>query len=223
MAGSGVRSEDPEGEKEFHQYEQFLNSAYLNLAAGEIHDYFNRTGVTVTNKADQQFIVGGDGHMLSIQSEAATLVAIQANTLADQAISDILATGTSSVKVEEDIFKLFPTKVVLEEEPEPVGLEQWNDTFVRSKKSSTQSSRTCRRAGSTRSSERWAASSSATRRCSRRRIPEAVPMVGGEAGAIPAIARRDAHDADIAEDAVREPFVRCCAAIGARIPRAVIT
>ena len=48
-------------------------------------------------------------------------------------------------------------------------------------------------------------------------------MVGGEAGAIPAIARRDAHDADIAEDAVREPFVRCCAAIGARIPRAVIT
>src|SRR4029077_6445803 len=59
MAGSGVRSEYPEGEKEFHQYEQFLNSPYLNLAAGEIHDYFNRTGVTVTNEAGQQFIVGG--------------------------------------------------------------------------------------------------------------------------------------------------------------------
>ena len=113
LAGSGVRSKDPEGEKEFHQYEQFLNSAYLNLAAGEIHDYFNREGLTVTNEAGQQFIVGGDGHMLSIQSEAATLVAIQANTLADQAISEILATGTSSVSV-EDIFKLFPSKVVIE-------------------------------------------------------------------------------------------------------------
>ena len=128
LAGSGVRSKDPEGEKEFHQYEQFLNSAYLNLAAGEIHDYFNRNGITVTNEAGQQFVVGGDGHMLSIQSEAATLVAIQANTLADQAISEILATGTSSVSV-EDIFKLFPSKVVLQKQT--IGLEQWNDTFVR--------------------------------------------------------------------------------------------
>jgi hypothetical protein len=127
VAGSGVRSKDPEGEKEFGQYEAFLNSAYLNLAAGEIHDYFNREGLMVTNEAKQKFVVGGDGHMLSIQSEEATLVAIDANTMADQAISDLLATGTTDIEVDK-IFRLFPSKVVIN--GDPVGLEEWNDNVV---------------------------------------------------------------------------------------------
>ena len=128
LAGSGVRSKDPEGEKEFHQYEAFLNSTFISLAALDIHDYFNRTGVTVTNEAGQQFVVGGDGHMLSIQSEESIGVALEANTLADQAISDLLATGTTSVEVEE-IFKRVPSKVVIE--GDAIGLDKWNDTIVK--------------------------------------------------------------------------------------------
>ncbi len=128
LAGSGVRSKDPEGETEFRQYEAFLNSAFINLAAGDIHDHFNRTGVTVSNAAGQQFVVGGDGHMLSIQSEEAIGVALEANTLADQAISDILSSGATTVAV-EDIFKRFPSKVVID--GNEVGLEAWNDTFVK--------------------------------------------------------------------------------------------
>ena len=62
---------------------------------------FNRTGVTVTNDAGQQFVVGGDGHMLSIQSEESIGVALEANTLAAQAISDFLSTGATKVEVED--------------------------------------------------------------------------------------------------------------------------
>jgi hypothetical protein len=128
LAGSGVRSKDPEGEKEFRQYEAFLNSTFISLAALDIHDYFNRTGVTVTNEAGQQFVVGGDGHMLSIQSEESIGVALEANTLADQAISDLLSSGTTKVEV-EDIFKRVPSKVVIE--GDAIGLEKWNDTVVK--------------------------------------------------------------------------------------------
>jgi hypothetical protein len=128
LAGSGVRSKDPEGEKEFKQYEAFLNSSFISLAALDIHDYFNRTGVTVTNEAGQQFVVGGDGHMLSIQSEESIGVALEANTLADQAISDLLSSGTTKVEV-EDIFKRVPSKVVIE--GDAIGLEKWNDTIVK--------------------------------------------------------------------------------------------
>lgn len=123
-----MRSRDPEGAKEFGQYEAFLNSTYLSLAALDIHDYFNRTGLTVTNEAGQQFVVGGDGHMLSIQSEESIGVALEANTLADQAISDTLATGATSVTVEE-IFKRVPSKVVIE--GDAIGLDKWNDTVVK--------------------------------------------------------------------------------------------
>ena len=215
-------SKDPEGEKEYRQYEAFLNSAYLNLAAGDIHDYFNRTGVTVTNAADQQFVVGGDGHMLRIQSEDGDAGGAPGEHTGRPGDLRHPGDGRHLGESRGGHLQAFPDEGRPRREPEPVGLEPWNDTFVSTTASST-SSRTWPRTGSTRSSERGAASSSTTGRSSRRRIPEAVPMVGGEAGAIPAIARRDAHDADIAEDAVREPFVRCCAAIGARIPRAVIT
>ncbi len=128
LAGSGVRSRDPEGAKEYGQYEAFLNNAYLSLAANDIHDHFNSEGLIVRNAAGYQFVVGGDGAMLRIQSEEAIGVALQADSLADQAIADILATGATTISV-EDIFKLFPSEIVID--GKPVSLERWNDTDVK--------------------------------------------------------------------------------------------
>jgi len=128
LAGSGLRSKDPEATKEYAELEQFFNSSFLNLAAGEVHDYFNRTGVTVTNAAGQQFLVGGDGAMLRLQSEEAIGVALQANTQADQAISEILASGDTTIDPKA-IFDLFPSAVVIDGKAVP--LERWNDEFVR--------------------------------------------------------------------------------------------
>jgi len=128
FAGTGLRSRDPEGTKESGQLEQFFNSSFLNLAAGEVHDYFNREGLTVQNAAGQQFVVGGDGHMLQIQSEEAIGVALEANTMADQAISETIASGSTSIEPKQ-IFDLFPSAVVIDGKPVP--LERWNDEFVR--------------------------------------------------------------------------------------------
>jgi hypothetical protein len=127
-AGSGVRSRDPEPEKEFAQYEGFLNSTFISLAALDIHDHFNRSGLTVKNAAGYTFVVGGDGKMLELQSEESIGIALRANSLADDAVSDLLAKGETSITTDQ-IFELFPSQVVLDGDAVP--LERWHDAYVK--------------------------------------------------------------------------------------------
>jgi len=127
FAGSGVRSKDPEGTKEFRQYEEFLNNAYLNLSANDIHDWFNARGLQVGNQAGDRFILGGDGTLL-LEDESAIGITLKANAMADQAIQDILSGGETTAQV-EDIFKLFPSTVTVE--GKTYGLEAWNDEIVK--------------------------------------------------------------------------------------------
>ena len=127
-AGSGVRSTEPEPEVEFGRYEALLNSTFISLAALDIHDAFNKAGLTVKNAAGQTFFVGGDGKMLELQSEESIGVALRANALADDAVSDLLARGETSIPV-ESIFELFPSQVVLGGDAYP--LEKWHDKIVK--------------------------------------------------------------------------------------------
>ena len=141
VAGSGVRSSDPDATEEYGQYEDFLNSSYLSLAANDIHDFFNHGGVRVQNKAGNDFVVGGDGTLL-LEDESAIAITLKADNMADQAIHELLTTGTTSVKV-EDIFDLFPSKVwvkvdILDKDGKIVDvttdfypLEKWNDDVVK--------------------------------------------------------------------------------------------
>jgi hypothetical protein len=127
LAGSGLRSTDPEPAKEYAQYAEFLDSAYLNLAANDIHDYFNERGLKVANRAGNEFVVGGDGTLL-LEDESAIEVTLRADSLADQAVHDLITTGTTAIGV-DDIFRLFPSTVVVEGKPYP--LQDWNDEIMR--------------------------------------------------------------------------------------------
>lgn len=141
LAGSGVQSKDPEATKEYKQYEEFLNSAYISLAANDIHDFFNHNGLRVQNAAGNEFVVGGDGTLLK-EDPSVIEITLKADNLADQAIHEFLTTGTSSVEV-KTIFDLFPSQVWAEFDSTGPGgqettvktgflsLEKWNDDVVR--------------------------------------------------------------------------------------------
>jgi hypothetical protein len=126
-AGAGVVSKDPEPEREYGDYAEFLNSAYINLAANDIHDEYNGLGLKVANKAGNEFVVGGDGTLLR-EDGASIEITLRADAMADQAIQDLITTGTTAVAI-EDIFSLFPSTVFHEGNPYP--LEKWNDDVVK--------------------------------------------------------------------------------------------
>jgi hypothetical protein len=140
LAGAGVQSKEPEATKEYGQYEEFLNSTYLSLAANDIHDFFNARGLKVRNAAGNEFVVGGDGTLLK-EDPSVIEITLQADNMADQAIHEYLTTGTSTIEVKE-IFKLFPSEVWAEFDREEgdreivvksgfYPLEQWNDEVVK--------------------------------------------------------------------------------------------
>jgi hypothetical protein len=124
LAGSGVAGGTA---KELGDYAAFLNSAYLNLAANDIHDVLNHAGLKVRNKAGTEFVVGGDGTLL-LQDAAAIGVTLRADALTDQAIHEIMTFGSTSVTVEQ-IFDLFPSTVLWQGTAYP--LEQWNDQVLK--------------------------------------------------------------------------------------------
>jgi hypothetical protein len=123
VAGAGVTG----GARAYADYAAFLNSAYLNLAANDIHDVLNHSGLKVRNKAGNEFVVGGDGTLL-LEDSAAIEVTLRADALTDQAIHEILTFGSTSVTPEQ-IFDLFPSTVLYEATAYP--LQQWNDQVLK--------------------------------------------------------------------------------------------
>ena len=108
LGGSGVQG----GSAQYQEYNEFLNSSYLQLSTNDIHDYLNEHGLRVKNGAGQFFTIGGDGSLLR-EDGSAIEVAVAADNKADQAIHELIATGKTSIKP-DDIFKLFPNCVVVE-------------------------------------------------------------------------------------------------------------
>jgi hypothetical protein len=110
--GSGVSGTGAEREANYRAYLQFLNSAFLQLAAGAAHDHFNSSGLLVENENGDRMAVGGDDTLLSKSGPLGAQLAGQAAARSRQAIDDILRTGTTTWTVDA-IFRLVPQRVVL--------------------------------------------------------------------------------------------------------------
>jgi hypothetical protein len=136
MVGSGVtaaggRIQDPN----YANYDQFLNSSYLQKASGAVHDWFNARGLSVRNKAGVQYEVGGDDTLLTLSAALGAELAGRAAHLSQQAIAQLLAMGSTSKELEpESIFELVPQEVVADpgKTNKTYPLEAWNDDKLRS-------------------------------------------------------------------------------------------
>jgi hypothetical protein len=114
-----------------HQYQLFLSNAFLQKAAGEVHDHFNALttgGLLVENGLGMRFRVGGDNTQLALSDPRGAQVPVEAVNLSRQVIADTIASGQSAV-TGNDIMLLVPSKVVLGEEA--YSLLTWNLTTVR--------------------------------------------------------------------------------------------
>ncbi|MFL6074572.1 MAG: hypothetical protein ACJ73S_14350 [Mycobacteriales bacterium] len=118
MAGSGVTGANPaEREANYQAYLAFLNSSFLQLAAGAAHDYFNKHGLLVENDNGDRMAVGGDDTMLSKSGPLGAMVAGLAASKSRQAIDDLMRTGATEWTVDR-IFGFVPQRVVI---PTPKG------------------------------------------------------------------------------------------------------
>jgi hypothetical protein len=112
VAGSGVSGTGAERERNYQAYLKFLNSAFLQMSAGAVHDYFNLHGLTVINGAGVRMRVGGDDTLLSGSSEVGAELAGRAAEESRTAIDDLLRTG-STAHTTDTIFQLVPQRVAM--------------------------------------------------------------------------------------------------------------
>jgi hypothetical protein len=112
VAGSGVSGTGAEQEANYQAYLGFLNSSYLQLAAGAAHDYFNSHGLLVENDNGDRMAIGGDDTLLSKSGPLGATVPALAASKSRQAIDDVFRTGQTQWTVDE-IFKWVPQRVVV--------------------------------------------------------------------------------------------------------------
>jgi hypothetical protein len=112
VSGSGVGGDDRERDANYQAYLGMLNSAFLQLAAGAVHDYLNEHGLSVLNQLGTEFKVGGDDTLLSKSDELGAQTAGAAAHMSRDAIEDLLLTGQTDKSVEK-IFALVPQSVRL--------------------------------------------------------------------------------------------------------------
>ncbi len=132
IAGSGVGATTVRTRDEAYRlYLRMLNSSYLQLAAGAVHDWFNKRGLSVGNVRGDRLYVGGDDTLLSQSGPVGAKIAAEAAHLSQQAISEELRDGTTKITVEE-IFKLVPTSVFVgaDKAERELSLEQFQDDVV---------------------------------------------------------------------------------------------
>lgn len=113
MAGSGVSGIGDERAKNYQAYLGFLNSGFLQLAAGAVHDWFNEHGLTVFNSEGTKMQVGGDDTLLSKSDAVGAQTAARAAEMSRQAIDDLMTTGTTD-KTVDVIMALVPQQVQIE-------------------------------------------------------------------------------------------------------------
>jgi hypothetical protein len=101
-----------EREANYQAYLRFLNSAFLQLSAGAVHDYFNERGLVVINGAGTQMRVGGDDTLLSQSNAVGAQTAGRAAELSRQAIDETIRTGATAITAEQ-IWQLVPQHVIV--------------------------------------------------------------------------------------------------------------
>jgi len=133
VAGSGVAAGGGRTREQNYQiYLKFLNSTFLQLAAGMTHDYFNERGLTVGNDNGDVVKVGGDSTLLTESDRKGAELAARAAQLSQQAIDELSKTGTTTVTIDK-ISRLFPNKVYeggTGDDAHPVPLERWHDDYL---------------------------------------------------------------------------------------------
>ena len=133
VAGSGVRAGGGATvEQNYQRYLDLLNSAFIQLGAGATHDYFNQRGLSVRNARGDQFTVGGDDTLLSESSALGAQLAGEAAHTSQQAIDELLETGTTGITVEQ-ILELVPSVILWRTAGggwKDMPLEQWQDDVL---------------------------------------------------------------------------------------------
>lgn len=137
VAGSGVvAGQGSTREQNYHAYLRFLNSSFLQLAAGQTHDYWNERGMLVVNERGDRMRVGGDATLLTQSGELGARIAGEAAQASQQAISDLMRTGGTDKTVDQ-IGMLWPTKVWVEESTgrvcrpaRAVPLQDWHEDVL---------------------------------------------------------------------------------------------
>jgi hypothetical protein len=111
LGGSGVQATRKQSkEQNYRTYLAFLNSSFLQLAAGAVHDHFNEEGLSVANERGDTFTVGGDDTMLAQSSRLGAQLAAEASASSRRAIEELATTGATDVTV-EGIWKMMPTSI----------------------------------------------------------------------------------------------------------------
>lgn len=147
VAASGVGPTNRRSAEQAYQiYLQFLNNSFVQGAAGEVHNYFNREGLEVENDLGTRFRVGGDNTLLTESNSVGAMLASQAAHNSQAAILAIL-NGEEPAFSAEEILQAVPTKVIVKP-PRPlalptmqapveheigraVPLEEWHDDYLR--------------------------------------------------------------------------------------------
>ncbi|TAM82298.1 MAG: hypothetical protein EPN43_13800 [Jatrophihabitans sp.] len=131
VAGSGVvATPGRTREQNYQAYLKFLNSSFLQLAAGETHDYLNKRGLTVVNDRGDRMTVGGDNTLLTESGALGARVAAEAAQASHQAIEDLIGTGVTDRTVDK-IAALWPTQVwVGGEGGHGVPLQDWHEDVL---------------------------------------------------------------------------------------------
>ncbi|HEX6678045.1 MAG TPA: hypothetical protein VF486_23890 [Actinomycetes bacterium] len=134
VAGSGVNATTSyTREQNYQAYLRFLNSSFLQLAAGMTHDYLNERGLVVGNDRGDTLHVGGDSTLLTKSGRLGATVAAEAAQMSQRAIDELSRTGTTEITVER-ISALFPTKVWASAGSDgttrPLPLEEWQDEVL---------------------------------------------------------------------------------------------
>jgi hypothetical protein len=110
--GSGVSGTGKEREANYQAYLTMLNSAFMQLAAGAAHDWFNEKGLLVENGNGDRMAVGGDDTMLSKSGPLGAQLAGTAAAKSRLAIDELMRTGTTQWTIEQ-IFGYVPQRVVI--------------------------------------------------------------------------------------------------------------
>jgi hypothetical protein len=131
VAGSGVvPTAGRTREQNYQAYLQFLNSSFLQMASGAVHDHFNDTGLTVMNDRGDRMRVGGDNSLMSESGALGALRVGEAEQLSKRTVEDLARTGETSVTIDR-IAELWPTKVWEGgEDGRAVPLQDWHEDVL---------------------------------------------------------------------------------------------
>ena len=133
MAGSGVtESGGHTKESNYQLYLDMLNNAYLQLAAGAAHDWFNEHGLFVENERGDKFQVGGDDTLLAKSGPIGAELAGEAAEMSRTAITELLTNGITAI-TSEKILALVPKFIhatTEESGDQKMPLANWQNTVL---------------------------------------------------------------------------------------------